>query len=189
MDTDTLIMLLQTTYRQLDIYPMGYEFEGEQHYCIMLDYAGTGIYNPMASVSGARFSAESEFYGISCEHAKLMMRHNLHFERTQVFGSFDLKAIMSRIIEEAASSPDILEKNPREFLLDLGFEETDTGGGVRVYRLDDPFTKDHLLVYDNEGEGFPSTFSDIEMVRYSPTDHQVGLALDIKGNDAYAIAM
>ena len=37
------------------------------------------------------------------------------------------------------------------------------GGGVRVYRLDDPFTREFLLVYDDEGEGIPATFAEIEM--------------------------
>lgn len=187
MNTDQLILLLQTTYPQLDIYPMRYEFDGEEHYCVMLDYAGTSVYNPTSSTCG-RFVVDAGFYGLSAEHAKLMRRHNLHYERTQLGESFDLKAIMSRIIEEAATSICHAQANPQEFLLDLGFEVCDSSG-IRVYRLDDPFTREYLLAYDDQGEGIPSTFSEIELTRYSESGHQIGLSLDIKGNDAYAIHM
>jgi hypothetical protein len=187
MDTDTLLMLLQTTYPFLDIYPLRYEFEGEEHYCIMLDYTCTSIHDPIASATTSRFNAPPSFYGLSLDHAKLMRRHNLHFEYTQLWESFDLTEFMSRIIEESVSTPDRLAENPREFLLDLGFEERDTGGGVKAYRLDDPFTKDYLLVYDNFGEGIPSTFADIEMARFSIKEDPVGLVLDIKGNDVSKI--
>lgn len=185
MNTDQLIILLQTTYPQLDIYPMRYEFDGEEHYCIMLDSEGVGVHDPI-SAKDTRLINEDGFYGLTHEHATLMHRHNLHYERTQGFDSFDLRLIMSRIIEEAATSICRSQENPNEFLLDLGFEVCDSSG-IRVYRLDDPFTREYLLAYDDEGEGIPSTFAEIEMTRYSELGHQIGLSLDIKGNDAHAI--
>lgn len=187
MNTDELIILLQTTYPQLDIYPMRYEFDGEEHYCIMLDHGGAGVHDPMCA-DDTRFINENGFYGLTHEHAKLMRRHNLHYERTQGFDSFDLRLIMSRVIEEAAKSVCHAQGNPNEFLLDLGFEVCNSSG-VRVYRLDDPFTREFVLVYDDEGEGIPSTFAEIEMTRYSETGRQIGLSLHIKGNDAHAIQM
>ena len=187
MNTDELIILLQTTYPQLDIYPMRYEFDGEEHYCIMLDHAGTSVYDPTRSTCG-RFVVEAGSYGLSPDHAKLMRRHNLHYERTQLWDCFDLQVIMRGIIEEGGKSVSHSQANPKEYLLDLGFEVCDSSG-VRVYRIDDPFTREFLLVYDDLGEGIPSTFSEIEMTRYSETGDQIGVSLDIKGNDAYAIHM
>lgn len=187
MNTDELIMLLQTTYPQLDIYPMGYEFDGQEHFCIMLDYAGTSIYDPTTSTC-SRFEVEGGYYGLSPEHAKMMRRHNLHYERTQLSDSFDLQVIMRTIIEEAAKSIGRAQENPSEFLLDLGFEVCNSSG-VRVHRLDDPFTREFLLVYDDEGTGISSTFAEIEMTRYTESGDQIGVSLDIKGNDAYAIHM
>lgn len=92
----------------------------------------------------------------------------------------DLELAMDSIVLYANMN-DRLQQRPRQFMVESGFR-IHNSLGVMVYRKDDPAAGDFLLVYDNEGDGIPQTFADIEMCRYSAAGVPLGQPIDINGN-------
>lgn len=183
MDTNELQKLLSTAYPNLPFEQLAYLHDGGERVALLLQKNGVAIHDPTVSECG-RFGTAPHFYGLSEDHARMLRRHNLHYERTQVHGFEDLQAIQGSILRAVANAPVLLQRDPKEFLLDLGFEEYNSSG-VMIYRIDDPATGQHLIVYDNVGDGIPRTFADIEMCRYSSDEAQLGQAIDIHGKPVY----
>lgn len=183
MDTNQLQQLLSAAYPNMTFEQLAYTHQGAERVALLLQKNGMAIHDPTVSECG-RFGAEPYFYGMTENHARMLRRHNLHYERTQVQCFEDLQAIKASVLRAVASDPDRLHQDPKEFLLDLGFEEYNSGG-VMVYRIDDPSTGQQLLVFDNEGDGIPATFADIEMARYGADESLLGPAIDIHGEPVY----
>lgn len=175
MHDDNLYRLLELAYPDLTFERHSYVHEGEERCAIFLIHQGKRILDPTASGT-----ATAPFFGLKEMHARMLRRRNLHYERTQVHRIADLLATQAQILRTVSVDPNLLPKNPKDFLVDLGLEELDYNGG-ETYRIDDPATGQYLLVFDSNRAGIPQTFADIAMCRFSQDGEQLGHAIDING--------
>ncbi|MBK4736217.1 hypothetical protein [Noviherbaspirillum pedocola] len=175
MQDDNLYRLLELAYPDLKFERHAYMHDGEERCAIFLIHRDKAILDPTS------FGPDvPPFFGLKELHARMLRRRNLHYERTQVHGIADMLAIQAQILRPVAVDPTLLQKNPKDFLLDLGLEEIERDGKT-TYRIDDPATGHYLLVSDSKLTGVPQTFADIAICRFNQDGEQLGNAIDING--------
>lgn len=160
METRELLKVLMLAYPNRGFFIKPYLINNNLHECIMFIHGGDEIYNPFIGLDGDDLSdgAYAEEYGIfNQEHARLMRRHNLHYEAWVIHKFINLDVIYDNVVTwsklEARAKED-----PSAWLQDLGFTSYHTGGGCMAWCLEDPESKNYLLVTDKDGEGFPETY-------------------------------
>lgn len=173
MNTLELLHHLNKAYPKRGFYARPYTVGDQTGVVIVFNHGGEEVYNPFLGMDGEpNDDAYAEEYGIfNQDHARLLRRHNLHYEAWVIHKSVTLDVIYDNVASwskiEARAAED-----PSEWLQDLGFTEYHTGGGCMAWYLEDPETRRYLLVTDDDA-GFPETYAEMYVGMYNSDGEQM----------------
>lgn len=149
--THAVFNLLATAYPAKLWHYEAYHANGKPRHAITFAYRGAPIHDPFVTEC-RRFDKPSR-YGLNLEHARLLRRHNRHYEMHVLGASVDLTQAFATIVAAIGSHPELI---PKDYLDDFGFIEYTTGGGCMAYALFNPDGA-RIFVTDHDGSDFPDT--------------------------------
>jgi hypothetical protein len=176
MTTEALLALLKETYPdkswRLCPFDLRAREEGQPRQvlnAIVFTEAAMTIHDPLSTTCSR--GRQTDRYGMSEDHARLLRRHNRTYEKYFLNQVPDLTHVFEQLAHVISTQPDL---DPVSLLDDYGFTPWHSGGGCMAYALFLP-DDSHLLVTDEEGSNLPKRMGEALVGLYDSEGSEIKL--------------